>query len=79
MEGSQSFSARVMTSFNLPSWRRTLVLSVLLSPAAAFAYVDPGSGMLLWQGLIAAVGAVIVFVRSPIKAIKSLIERFRRK
>lgn len=59
--------------------RTTLLLVALLSPAAAFAYVDPGSGMLLWQGLLAALGAVIVFVRSPIKAIKALIERFRRK
>ena len=52
---------------------------LLLSPAAAFAYVDPGSGMLLWQGLIAAVGAVIVIVRNPLKALRALIERLRGK
>jgi hypothetical protein len=61
------------------NFRTTLVLAVLLSPAAAFAYVDPGSGMLLWQGLLAALGAVIVFVRSPLKAIKALLDRLRGK
>ncbi|HXE89542.1 MAG TPA: hypothetical protein VNK82_01120 [Terriglobales bacterium] len=35
---------------------------VLLSEAPAFAYTDPGSGMLLWQGLMAAlVGAGFYF------------------
>jgi hypothetical protein len=28
--------------------------------------VDPGSGLLLLQGLIALVGGIIVFVRNPI-------------
>ena len=66
-------------SKNVHSPRRALVLLALLSPAAAFAYVDPGSGMLLWQGLLAAIGAVIVFVRNPVKALKALIERLRGK
>lgn len=44
--------------------------ALLLVPASAFAYVDPGTGMLVWQGLIAAVGAVLVFVRSPRESIK---------
>jgi len=35
--------------------------------------------MLLWQGLLAAIGAVIVFVRNPVKALKALIERLRGK
>jgi hypothetical protein len=60
---------------------RLLILAVLVCslPSTAFAYVDPGSGMLLWQGLIAAIGAVIVFVRSPWQALKRLIERLRGK
>jgi hypothetical protein len=60
---------------------RLLFLAVLVCclPATAYAYIDPGSGMLLWQGLIAAIGAVIVFVRSPWQAIKRLIERLRHK
>lgn len=47
--------------------------------ASAFAYVDPGSGMLVWQGLIAAIGAMVVFVRNPTAKIKSLLSRFRKK
>lgn len=53
------------------------ILALSLSPAA-FAYVDPGSGMLLWQGLIAAVGAALVFVRNPKASVKKLLDRFRK-
>lgn len=61
--------------------RRVLlyVLAVALSPAPAFAYVDPGSGMLIWQGLLAALGAVIVFARDPLGSLKRWLGRFRRK
>jgi hypothetical protein len=45
----------------------------------AFAYVDPGSGMLFWQGLVALIGAVLIFFRNPIQVIKSWIERIRGK
>jgi len=55
------------------------LLAIVLSPGMAFAYVDPGSGMMLLQGLIALIGAVIAFVRNPIATIKRLIERIRRK
>ncbi len=56
-----------------------LLLAVLCQPATAHAYVDPGTGMLLWQGLIAAVGAVLVFMRNPWQAIKRLFERLFRR
>ena len=51
----------------------------LLFSSTAWAYVDPGSGMLLWQGLIAAIGAVLIFLRNPIQVIKSWIDRIRGK
>lgn len=54
-------------------------LVILLSSPSAFAYVDPGTGMLLWQGLIAAAGVVIVFFRSPRQSIKRLLDRMKRK
>ena len=54
------------------------ILALSLSPAA-FAYVDPGSGMLLWQGFIAAVGAVLVFVRGPKAIMKKLLDRFKKR
>lgn len=60
--------------------RKGVLLALLtLSPLPAFAYVDPGSGMLIWQGLLAAIGAVIVFVRNPMESLKRLLDHFRRK
>jgi len=52
---------------------------LLTLPMSALAYVDPGTGMLVWQGLIASVGAFLVFVRNPWAALKRLIERIRRR
>lgn len=51
-------------------------MSMFMS-GSALAYVDPGSGMLLWQGLLAAIGGVLVFVRNPWQAIKNLLRRLR--
>jgi hypothetical protein len=59
--------------------KATLLALLALSPLPAFAYVDPGSGMLIWQGLLAVIGAVIVFVRNPWESVKRLLDRFRRK
>lgn len=59
--------------------RRMLMTCICCMPATAFAYIDPGSGMLLWQGLIAAIGAVLVFIRNPLDRVKKLIARLRRK
>ena len=46
-----------------------LIVAVALAsyPAAALAYVDPGTGMMLLQGLIAAIGAVAVVVGRPFR------------
>ena len=54
-----------------------LILSLV--PLSAHAYIDPGSGMLLWQGLIAAIGFVLVFLRRPWQTIKDLISRFTKR
>jgi len=61
--------------------RPTMVLAILLIgfPLAANAYVDPGAGMLFWQGFIAVIGAALVFIRNPLSWIKRLILRCRRK
>lgn len=48
-----------------------------VSSTPAHAYIDPGSSLLLLQGLFAFLGGVLVFVKNPIKAIKSLIKRLR--
>ncbi len=54
-----------------------LLLTVL--PMTAHAYVDPGTGMLLVQGLIALIGAIVVFAKNPLASIKRLIARLRKK
>jgi hypothetical protein len=60
---------------------RTLWALVLLSfyVPDALAYVDPGSGILAWQGALAAFGAVLVFVRNPIQILKKWLRRRRDK
>jgi hypothetical protein len=57
---------------------RIFLLCVLITPSA-WAYVDPGSGMLLWQGLVALIGAILIFFRNPVQVIKSWIDRLRGK
>lgn len=61
--------------------KRKLLLTALGAtlPLSAFAYVDPGSGMMMLQGLIALIGAIVVFIRNPVAAFKRLIERIKRK
>jgi hypothetical protein len=51
----------------------------LLLHSSAWAYVDPGSGMLIWQGVLAAIGAILVFLRNPLQVIKSWFRFLRRK
>ncbi len=51
--------------------RSLAVLLLMLGFAApAFAYVDPGTGMLAIQGLVALVVGIVAFVRHPIQAIR---------
>ena len=49
----------------------------LSSPA--FAYIDPGASMLLLQGLLALLGAIVVFIKNPIKVLRSAIRRLLNK
>lgn len=56
-----------------------LTLLFMLYPSTAHAYIDPGSGMLMLQGLIAAIGACIAFVKDPIGKVKALFSRFKSK
>jgi hypothetical protein len=46
----------------------TLILT--LAPQDAHAYVDPGTGLLLIQGLLAVIGGIIVFFKNPFAAFK---------
>lgn len=49
----------------------------LFNPGIAHAYVDPGSGMLMLQGLIAAIGACIAFIKDPIGKLKLIYRKIR--
>jgi len=50
---------------------------VAVQPANA--YIDPGTGMLAVQGLIALAIGIIAFVRHPIKTLRALIARWRNR
>ncbi len=54
-------------------------LILLLMPLNALAYIDPGSGMLLWQSLIAAIGVGLVCVRHPWTTIKNFLRRIVKR
>lgn len=56
-----------------------LVFIAMIYPSTAHAYIDPGSGMLMLQGLIAAIGACIAFVKDPIGKVKAFFSRFKSK
>ncbi|MFK7730014.1 MAG: hypothetical protein AB8B48_00180 [Pseudomonadales bacterium] len=43
---------------------RLLAMLVLLQPATAFAYLDPGTGSMILQGLIAAIAVAGVTIRT---------------
>ena len=53
----------------------TFTTLCLISPSLAFAYVDPGTGALLVQGLLGVVAALSLFWRRVKNAIRSLFGR----
>jgi hypothetical protein len=55
------------------------VVVLTLAPAPAHAYIDPSTGILALQGLLAFVGGVLMFLRSPRKWITDLIRRIRSR
>lgn len=56
-----------------------LMFLLALWPLSASAYIDPGSGMLMWQGAIALIGAAVVFIKNPIKTVKLWFDTVFRK
>jgi len=55
------------------------MLLLLATTQNAYAYIDPGSGMLLIQGLLAAIAAAIAFVTHPIQTIKNMLNNMKKK
>ncbi len=77
---SSAESAPAAKSSKAGRWSLLLaVAGMLWLPAPVWAYIDPGSGFVLWQGLIAALGAALVFIRKPWAAIKRWIDRLRNR
>ena len=58
---------------------RVFAFMCLFYAASAHAYIDPGSSLLLLQGVLAFVGGLIVFVRNPVRKLKKFLQRLRRK
>ncbi len=56
-----------------------IALLLTLLPFSAYAYTDPGTGMLLIQGLLIAIGMVIAFMKNPISSIKSIWKHYFSK
>jgi hypothetical protein len=60
------------------SWKTIfIVMAILASPVPAYAYVDPSSSLLVLQGVLAALGALLVFVRHPLQTLKRWIAKLR--
>lgn len=55
--------------------RLTLALVSLATPAIALAYVDPGTGAYLVQGIMALIGAATFYVMRPIRFLRSLFSK----
>jgi hypothetical protein len=53
------------------------ILALALS-SPAYAYVDPGSSLLLLQGLFAALGAALTFIRKPWQMLVRLFSREKK-
>lgn len=58
--------------------KKTLVLCWLLSlPSPALAYVDPGTGMILFQSMVAGISVFLAAARSPRQFLKFLFQKFK--
>jgi len=55
----------------------TVSALLLAEPAPAFAYLDPGTGSMLVQSLLAALAAVVVFGRTAWTRVRDLFRRRR--
>lgn len=59
--------------------RTTVALLLALASTNAFAYIDPGTGMLALQGLLAFIGGIVVFVRHPVRTLRHWIQKLFKK
>jgi hypothetical protein len=57
---------------------RTLLVLLAVAPLPAFAYIDPGTGSMLVQSLLAVVAGALVFGRTLWQRVKGLMRRRRK-
>lgn len=50
----------------------TFFMLIALSPAA-YAYIDPSSTLFAWQGALALLGGLLVFVKAPVSSLKRFV------
>jgi len=56
-----------------------IVLLLATTPTLAQAYIDPGSGAYMVQALFALVGAVLFYVRHPIRSLRTFARWFAKR
>lgn len=57
----------------------SFAVALSLMASRADAYIDPATGLVVWQAIFAAVGGILMFVRNPIKFIKKIFDRIRNR
>ena len=55
------------------------ILILLSFSANANAYIDPGTGLLMIQGILAFVGGILMFLKNPFQTTKTFFSRFKKK
>jgi len=55
------------------------LLNFILFSSSAYAYFDPGTGMFIIQGIIAIFGVVVFYLGYPIRLLKSLMNKLKKK
>jgi hypothetical protein len=62
----------------MPKFWRLLLLG-LAFPTLAFAYIDPGTGAYVVQGILALFAAVVFYIKHPRELFKRLLGRFFKR
>jgi len=56
-----------------------IAATLCLVASRANAYIDPATGLVAWQAILAVVGGLLIFLRNPIKFIKDIFFRIRNR
>ena len=60
-------------------WSIAMIAALLALPQTASAYLDPGTGSMLLQGLIALVGGVMTAIGLYWRTVKGFLHRMRHR